>query len=63
MSLPNLKQLQARYPALSEPKLRKASCWRRENQEDPFDAEEYLETAKDNAEILNAKLRGAIDLA
>ncbi len=57
MSMPNLKSLQARYPALSDPKLRRAATRRRQNQEDAFDAEEYLEQAEANAPILNKKLQ------
>ena len=57
MSMPNLKTLQARYPTLSDPKLRRAAMRRRPNQEDAFDANVYLEQAKANAPTLNEKLQ------
>ena len=57
MSMPNLKSLQARYPTLSDPKLRRAATRSRPNQEEAFDGEEYLERAKAEGTILNEKLR------
>lgn len=62
MTIPTLGQLQARYPNLSNPELRKAATKRRKNQEEEFDAEEFLNSAETNAAILNKKLKAAIEI-
>jgi len=59
--IPSLDELRAMYADVMEDRaVTNVSNWTEPNTDEPFDEQEYLERAKNNADALNAKLKEAL---